>query len=98
MGHQEAQLPSRPSWVGLKYSISEHQGYVTSMLCSNADLFSQVEKLWQMDVLPWRSKKISNRTHQDQETTDLLEARTMRVEVDVVQCYATLLLRIKSMP
>lgn len=83
---------------GLKYSISEHQCYVTSMLCSNADLFTQVKKLWQMDVLPWRSEKISTGTHQDQETIDMLEARTMRVEVDGVECYATLLLRIKNMP
>lgn len=74
---------------GLKYSISEHQCYVTSMLCSNADLFTQVKKLWQMDVLPWHRKNISTRSHQDQEAIDLL---------DGVQCYATPLFCIKNMP
>lgn len=56
----------------------------TSAHPSTVDLHSQVEKLWQMDVLPWRSEKASARSLQDQEAIALLEAKTVRVEVDGV--------------
>ncbi|KAL2093214.1 hypothetical protein ACEWY4_010526 [Coilia grayii] len=57
-----------------------------------------VEKLWQMDVLPYRNERMVTRSKQDQEAVDLLEARTVRVDVNGVQRYATPLLRVKDMP
>lgn len=51
-----------------------------------------------MDVLPWRSEKASTRFKQDHEAIALLDHKTVRIEVDGVQRYATPLLRIKNMP
>ncbi|XP_062373449.1 uncharacterized protein LOC134061706 [Sardina pilchardus] len=65
---------------------------------SNADLFAHVERLWQMDVLPYRSEKTVTRSKQDQEAVQLLTEKTVRVEVDGVMRYATPLLRVRSMP
>lgn len=82
----------------LRHSLTEQQCLFTSTLPSSADLYSQIERLWQIDVLPWRSEKASTRSRHDQEAIDLLEARTVRVEVDGVRRYATPLLRAKNMP
>lgn len=65
---------------------------------STADLFSCVEKLWQLDVIPYRSEKVVIRSRQDQEAMTLLQEQTVRVEVSGVKRYATPLLRVKSMP
>ncbi|KAI2648679.1 Gag-Pro-Pol polyprotein [Labeo rohita] len=51
-----------------------------------------------MDVLPWRDEKISTRSVQDQQSLKLLEQKTIRIEVDKIQRYATPLLRVKNMP
>lgn len=82
----------------LCHGFTEQQCLFTSTQPSSVDLHIQVEKLWQMDVLPWRSEKASARSRQDQEAIALLEAKTVRVEVDGVRRYATPLLCIKSMP
>lgn len=39
----------------LCHGFTEQQCLFTSTQPSSVDLHSQVEKLWQMDVLPWRS-------------------------------------------
>ncbi|XP_024865045.1 uncharacterized protein LOC119617585 [Kryptolebias marmoratus] len=65
---------------------------------SPAELFSCVEKLWQMDVLPYRSEKLAVRSRQDQEAVRLLQEQTVRVNVSGVERYATPLLRVKNMP
>ena len=70
--------------------------FTTSL--SPLDLFSHVEKLWQMDVLPYRSEKLATRSRQDQETIHLLQEQTIRMNVDDIECYATPLLRVKNMP
>ena len=57
------------------------------------DIFRQVERLWQLDVLPFRDEKVVTRSRQDTEAMDLLERKTERVEVDGVMRYATPLLR-----
>lgn len=61
------------------------------------DLLKKVERLWQIDMIPWQSEKISTRSRQDQEAVKILESKTVRVEVDGVKHYATPLLRIKHM-
>lgn len=65
---------------------------------SNADLFAQVERLWQMDVLPYRSEKTVTRSKLDREAVQLLDEKTVRVNVNGVMRYATPLLRVKDMP
>lgn len=39
------------------------------------DLYQHVERLWQMDVLPWRSEKNSTRSRQDHEAIALLDEK-----------------------
>ncbi|XP_048865547.1 uncharacterized protein LOC125739453 isoform X1 [Brienomyrus brachyistius] len=63
-----------------------------------AELFQQVERLWQLDVLPYRNEKLVTRSKQDQEAMRLLEEKTSRVDVEGVQRYATPLLRVRNMP
>lgn len=71
--------------------------FVTST-SPTAELFNQVEKLWQLDTLPYRNEKLVTRSRRDQEAMNLLEAKTRRVEVDGVLRYATPLLRVSNMP
>lgn len=67
--------------VSLSSSASSHPPSPQWQTCT-------VERLWQMDVLPWRSEKASVRSRQDEEAIALLEAKTVRVEVDGVQQHA----------
>ncbi|KAJ8412825.1 hypothetical protein AAFF_G00117770 [Aldrovandia affinis] len=62
------------------------------------ELFRQVEKLWQLDTLPYRSKKLITKSKRDQEAVNLLDAKMVQVDVNGVQRYATPLLRVKDMP
>ncbi|CAL9703965.1 unnamed protein product [Knipowitschia caucasica] len=65
---------------------------------SPSELFACVEKLWQMDVLPYRSEKLVVRSRQDQEAVKLLQEQTVRVNINGTERYATPLLRVKDMP
>ncbi|XP_052412579.1 uncharacterized protein LOC127957915 [Carassius gibelio] len=56
------------------------------------DLIQHVERLWQVDTLPYNTKMIT-RSKQDKEAYTLLQNATIRVTVDHVQRYATPLLR-----
>lgn len=69
----------------LRHGFIERQCLFTSTLASSADLYSQVARLWQMDVLPWRHDKALARSRQDQEAIDLLGAKPVRVEFDGMQ-------------
>lgn len=82
----------------IKHCLSEQQCLFTSTSFSPTDLYNQVERLWQLDVLPYRSEKLITRSKQDQEAIALLESKTTRVMVDGVARYATPLLRVKNMP
>lgn len=82
----------------LQHEVSGQQCLFTSMAPPKTDLLKQVERLWQIDVLPWQSEKMSIRSRQDQEAVKILESKTVRVEVDGIKRYATPLLRIKHMP
>lgn len=56
------------------------------------DIHHNVEKLWQLNTLPQRSKKMVVHSKQDQKAIHLLETKTIRILVDGVQHYATPLL------
>lgn len=63
-----------------------------------AELFGQVESLWQLDTLPYRSEKVVSRSRQDAEAIHILEEKTIRINVNGVQQYTTPLLWKKSLP
>lgn len=77
--------------------LSPDQCFFTSLRPIN-DLYANVERLWQMDVLPYQSEKVITRSRQDKESIQLLQESTVRVDIDGVQRYATPLLRVKNMP
>ncbi|KAK7933404.1 hypothetical protein WMY93_004300 [Mugilogobius chulae] len=69
----------------------------TSLLPTPSQVLKHnVEKLWQLDVLPFRSEKEVTRSKQDKEALELLQNKTERVQVDGVSRYATPLLRCKN--
>ncbi|KAE8291494.1 hypothetical protein D5F01_LYC11102 [Larimichthys crocea] len=82
----------------LKQCSRPQQCLFVSTTSPAAELFNQVEKLWQLDTLPYRNEKLVTRSRRDQEAMNLLEAKTRRVEVDGVLRYATPLLRVSNMP
>lgn len=57
-----------------------------------------VERLWQVDLVPFRGEKLVTRSKQDQEAISILETKTIRVEVEGILRYATPLLRRRDMP
>ncbi|XP_065144932.1 uncharacterized protein [Paramisgurnus dabryanus] len=65
-----------------KQQATSQQCLHISTLSSTSELLQSVERLWQLDVLPYRSEKLVTRSRQDQEAVRLLEAKTKRVEVD----------------
>lgn len=77
--------------------LSPQQCLFTSLRSSN-DLYADVEKLWKMDILPYRNEKVLTRSRQDQESIQILQDKTLRVDVKGIQRYATPLLRAKGMP
>ncbi|CAI5677835.1 unnamed protein product [Oreochromis niloticus] len=83
---------------GVVQQLREQQCYFTTCQSPGVDLLRDVERLWQMDVLPWRSAKVAIRSRQDQDAIKLLETKTERVEIGGVQRYATPLLRSPDMP
>jgi len=52
-----------------------------------------IERLWQLDVIPFRKEKMVVRSHEDQYAMNLLETKTQRLEVDGVHRCATPRLR-----
>ncbi|KAJ8403170.1 hypothetical protein AAFF_G00353870 [Aldrovandia affinis] len=99
-----AAVKTRLGWT-LQGPVKSLQQYSHQQQClflattsQAAELFKQVEKLWQLDTLPYRSERLVTRSRRDQEATNLLEAKTTRVEVEGVLRYATPLLRVSNMP
>ncbi len=70
----------------------------TSVSPQTTELMRNVEKLWQIDVLPFQSEKLVVRSKQDKEAMELLEVKTRRVDVAGIRRYATPLLRKRDMP
>lgn len=77
---------------------SVQQCLFVSTECPNDLLCRNVEKLWQLDVLPYRNEKVVVRSKEDQEAIKLLEGRTQRIEVEEIQRYVTPLLRRPGAP
>ncbi|XP_067274307.1 uncharacterized protein [Pseudorasbora parva] len=98
-----AAVRTRLGWTlqGPAQELSSHlatdQCFFTTLRPIN-DLYANVERLWQMDVLPYQSEKVITRSRQDKESIQLLQENTVRVNIDGVQRYATPLLRVKNMP
>nr|XP_055033759.1 uncharacterized protein LOC129422083 [Misgurnus anguillicaudatus] len=65
--------------------------YITTV-SNRDDLIQHVERLWQVDTLPYNTKMVT-RSKQDKEAYTLLQNATIRVTVDGIQRYATPLLR-----
>lgn len=82
----------------MRYCLQEQQCLFTSTLSPPADIYSHVEKLWQMGILPWQSEKACTHSRQNIEALALLESRTIRVDIGGIQRYATLLLHAERMP
>ncbi|KAK9536064.1 hypothetical protein VZT92_005878 [Zoarces viviparus] len=82
----------------IKQQSTPHQCPHISTLLLASELLQSVERLWQLDVLPYRTENISIRSRQDQEAVQLLESKTTRADVNGIQRYATPLLRVKNMP
>ena len=61
-------------------------------------LMNHIERLWQLDTLPFKNEKQMVRSKEDKYAVTLLEQKTTRVEVQGVQRYATPLLRRENMP
>ncbi|XP_077361589.1 uncharacterized protein LOC144006560 [Festucalex cinctus] len=74
------------------------QCLLTTLAPSAKELMRHVERLWQVDTIPFRSEKLVTRSKQDHEAITMLENKTTRVNVDGVLRYATPLLRQKTMP
>ncbi|XP_034733444.1 uncharacterized protein LOC117948085 [Etheostoma cragini] len=70
----------------------------TAFLSPAQDLHQHVERLWQIDTLPYRSGREAARSKQDQAAINTLEKQTIRVTVDGVARYATPLLRKEAAP
>lgn len=64
--------------------------YFTTVQSLTDDLYCQVECLWQVAVLPFRSEKLAARSRQDQEAINILEINTVRVKVGDTLQYATM--------
>lgn len=72
---------------------SNQQCLFTATVSPTSELFKNVERLWQIDTLPYTSEKQVTRSKQDQQALNLLQTSSVRVNVEGVQRYATPLLR-----
>ncbi|XP_073731871.1 uncharacterized protein [Misgurnus anguillicaudatus] len=74
-------------------TLTTQQCFHISTTTSNTELFKNVERLWQIDTLPYINEKTATRSKQDQYAITLLQTHTTRVNVNGVMRYATPLLR-----
>ncbi|KAK7930869.1 hypothetical protein WMY93_007264 [Mugilogobius chulae] len=74
------------------------QSFFVSCKAPDVALYQAVEKLWKLDVIPFLNQKVTTRSKQDQYALDLLESKTIRLDIGGVQRYATPLLRIADFP
>ncbi|XP_048056054.1 uncharacterized protein LOC125274030 [Megalobrama amblycephala] len=82
----------------LPHQVPSPQCLFTSLTPIRDPVYQHVERLWQLDVLPYRSEKLVTRSKQDQAAVNMLETRTRRVEVNGILRYATPLLRARDAP
>lgn len=70
----------------------------TSVTSTDDLLYRSVERLWQLDVLPFRNEKMVVRSREDQDAISLLQTKTQQLKVGGVYRYATPLLRKPGAP
>lgn len=68
----------------VQQTLSHQQCLFTSVSPQTTEMMKNVQRLWQIDVLPSRSDKLVVRSKEDQEAIELLEAETTRVDVEGV--------------
>ncbi|KAJ8375623.1 hypothetical protein SKAU_G00062030 [Synaphobranchus kaupii] len=100
-----AAIKSRLGWTlqGPVKVVEQHLQPTQCLLTTaggplSVELMKNVEKLRQVDIMPYRSEKLVTQSREDQEAIKLLEAKAARVEVNGVHRYATSLLRRKDTP
>ncbi len=93
-------LPSSPEDTGTVdlESVNVVQILFLENQSVSSDLRCNVEKLWQVDVLPFQSSKSTARSKQDLEALAQLKSKTVRVAVAGINRYATPLLQIGTAP
>ncbi|KAL0188999.1 hypothetical protein M9458_016098, partial [Cirrhinus mrigala] len=74
------------------------QCLLTSLMPAQSELLHHVQKLWQLDTVPYRECKEVTRSKQDQEAIQLLDHETLTLDIEGVRRLATPLLRHKDMP
>ncbi|XP_027861387.1 uncharacterized protein LOC114137071 [Xiphophorus couchianus] len=99
-----AAVKTRLGWVlqgpvpSPRHSAQPQQCLFLSAASPQSDLSSQVERLWQLDIMPYRSEKLVTRSRREEQAMKLLEAKTTRLDIEGVHRYATPLLRVSDMP
>lgn len=71
--------------------------FTASVSQQESELLKHVQRLWQLDTVPYKSEKEVTRSKQDQEALELLAEKTVRTEVNGILRYATPLLRHSKM-
>ncbi|XP_042069251.1 uncharacterized protein LOC121812105 [Haplochromis burtoni] len=79
-------------------SLPQQCLFTTAIPPQVSELLKHVEKLWQVDVVPVPEGKVVTRSREDNYAVSLLEQKTVRVDVEGIQRYATPLLRRENMP
>ncbi|KAL7830010.1 hypothetical protein SRHO_G00311370 [Serrasalmus rhombeus] len=78
--------------------LSPQQCLHTSVVPDTAGLFQCVEKLWRVDTVPFHREQDCTRSRQDHDAIEMLETKTVRIEVEGMYRYATPLLRKRDIP
>ena len=76
----------------IDYTDTTTQCMMTLESDFNSALLHDVQRLWLLDVIPYQSEKQVTRSKDDKKALDMLDKRTIRVEVNGVHRYATPLL------
>lgn len=71
---------------------------VSRLPCGIPDLRLHVERIWQLDVLPFRSEKLAVLSRLYQEAVYIVPARADRVKVGYTLRYAMAMLRTEEAP
>ncbi|KAL7834760.1 hypothetical protein SRHO_G00290070 [Serrasalmus rhombeus] len=78
--------------------LSLQQCLHTSMVPDAAELFQCVEKLWRVDTVPFHREQDCTRSGQDHDVMEMLDTKTVCIEVEGMYRYAMPLLRKRDIP
>ncbi|KAK3542977.1 hypothetical protein QTP70_008513 [Hemibagrus guttatus] len=80
------------------WTPAARQCLLTSMAPIQDELFQNIQRLWQLYTVPqWEGKEVTQ-SKQDQDAFQLLEMKTLTLEIEGINRLATPLLRHKDMP